>query len=156
MPVGRKPKPTALKLLQGNPGRRPINDSEPQPRIVDDLKLPIELDRYGKYAWRKYAPVIQGLGLFTEADVPMFMLFCDAYSQWRHSLDFISGLRNDVDDYQSIMRQVMVTREKARSEMRLLATEFGMSPSSRSRLSVAPQQSANPFEEFLNDGRNTG
>ncbi|MDD4511050.1 MAG: phage terminase small subunit P27 family, partial [Oscillospiraceae bacterium] len=23
---GRKPKPTALKVLEGNPGRRPLND----------------------------------------------------------------------------------------------------------------------------------
>jgi hypothetical protein len=28
---GRKPKPTALRLLEGNPGRRPIRGSEPRP-----------------------------------------------------------------------------------------------------------------------------
>ena len=28
---GRKPKPTALKLLEGNPGKRPLNDREPVP-----------------------------------------------------------------------------------------------------------------------------
>ena len=28
---GRKPKPTALKLLEGNPGKRPINEHEPVP-----------------------------------------------------------------------------------------------------------------------------
>ena len=26
---GRKPKPTVLKLLDGNPGKRPLNDREP-------------------------------------------------------------------------------------------------------------------------------
>ena len=28
---GRKPKPTALKLLEGNPGKRPLNEHEPIP-----------------------------------------------------------------------------------------------------------------------------
>ncbi len=28
---GRKPKPTRLKLIEGNPGRRPINGQEPKP-----------------------------------------------------------------------------------------------------------------------------
>ncbi len=27
---GRKPKPTAMKMLEGNPGRRPINGAEPK------------------------------------------------------------------------------------------------------------------------------
>ena len=28
---GRKPKPTALKVLEGNPGKRPLNENEPKP-----------------------------------------------------------------------------------------------------------------------------
>lgn len=31
---GRKPKPTHLKLLEGNPGHRPINGAEPKPSLV--------------------------------------------------------------------------------------------------------------------------
>ena len=29
--AGRKPKPTRLKIIQGNPGKRPLNKNEPQP-----------------------------------------------------------------------------------------------------------------------------
>ena len=28
---GRKPTPTAIKELEGNPGKRPLNDAEPKP-----------------------------------------------------------------------------------------------------------------------------
>ena len=28
---GRKPKPTAIKKLEGNPGKRKLNQNEPQP-----------------------------------------------------------------------------------------------------------------------------
>ena len=33
---GRKPTPTALKVLEGNPGKRKLNDNEPRP----DKKAP--------------------------------------------------------------------------------------------------------------------
>ncbi len=31
MGEGRKPIPTKLKILHGNPGKRPLNDKEPEP-----------------------------------------------------------------------------------------------------------------------------
>src|SRR5690242_16494956 len=38
--TGRKSKPTHLKMLQGNPGRRPLNKAEPTPS--DELPEPPE------------------------------------------------------------------------------------------------------------------
>jgi hypothetical protein len=32
---GPSPKPTSLKVLQGNPGKRKINKSEPKPHMAD-------------------------------------------------------------------------------------------------------------------------
>ena len=37
---GRKPKPTAMKELEGNPGKHPLNTSEPKP----NKKLPGDRD----------------------------------------------------------------------------------------------------------------
>jgi hypothetical protein len=30
---GRRPKPTRLKMLTGNPGKRPLNNDEPRPDV---------------------------------------------------------------------------------------------------------------------------
>ena len=38
---GRKPTPTNLKVLKGNPGRRPLNKDEPVP----DVRLPSQHGR---------------------------------------------------------------------------------------------------------------
>ena len=32
---GRKPKPTAMKELEGNPGKHPLNTSEPKPNKME-------------------------------------------------------------------------------------------------------------------------
>lgn len=32
--TGPKPKPTAIKILEGNPGKRPLNLNEPKPQRI--------------------------------------------------------------------------------------------------------------------------
>jgi hypothetical protein len=46
---GRKPIPTAVKELRGNPGHRPLGDCEPQPK-VGEPPMPSGLSRYAKQA----------------------------------------------------------------------------------------------------------
>ena len=149
---GRRPKPTNLKLLTGNPGGRPLNANEPQPAVVE-LPVPTGLDAFGRQAWKRNAPVLIKLGLLTEADADTLALYCDAYSQWRHGSRALRGLAPTDEGY----RTVAITVEKARDQMRLLATEFGMTPSSRSRLSVQKaDERVDPMEELLSGRRSTG
>lgn len=54
---GRKPKPTALKVLEGNPGKRQLNVVEPKPRNKAP-KCPAWLDAEAKKEWRRLANVI--------------------------------------------------------------------------------------------------
>ena len=60
-------KPTAIRLLTGNPGKGPINDADPQPLPVVNLTPPSWLDRYGKQAWKDHAPELDRMGLLTMA-----------------------------------------------------------------------------------------
>ena len=68
---GRKPKPTAVKKLQGNPGKRPLNKREPKPK--SDVKRPYGLgsglqDRF----WKEHAPELERIGILTGVDVAAF------------------------------------------------------------------------------------
>ena len=56
---GRKPKPTALKKLEGNPGKRPLNELEPMPQVTM-LRCPNWLEPEAKKEWRRLAPVLIG------------------------------------------------------------------------------------------------
>ena len=40
MKPGRKPKPTALKKIQGNPGKRKLNKTELIPNITSEVPVP--------------------------------------------------------------------------------------------------------------------
>ena len=65
---GRKPKPTALKLLEGNPGKRPINEHEPIPP-KGTVKCPTWLEPEAKKEWKRLAPSLEAMGVLTQADL---------------------------------------------------------------------------------------
>ena len=63
---GPMPKPTALKLIAGNPGKRALNLSDGvNPRI----EIPAPPKHLGKSAvkeWRRITPILEELGLVLE------------------------------------------------------------------------------------------
>ena len=68
---GRKPKPTALKLLEGNPGKRPLNANEPIPP-QGEVKCPSWLLPEAKKEWKRLAPAMESMGILTLADEKAF------------------------------------------------------------------------------------
>ena len=86
---GRKPTPTALKLLEGNPGKRKINDREPMP----DKKAPTcpkWLEPEAKKEWRRLSKKMELMGILTEVDMAAFAGYCQAYARWKEAEEFIT------------------------------------------------------------------
>ena len=54
---GRKPKPTALKVLEGNPGHRPLNKKEPMPKGKLP-RCPEWLEDDAKKEWKRLGKVL--------------------------------------------------------------------------------------------------
>jgi len=78
---GRKPKPTVLKALAGNPGKRAINRSEPAiPNGIPDC--PSFLDDEAKAEWFRVASILNQMGLLTRADRSALAAYCTCYSRW--------------------------------------------------------------------------
>ena len=79
---GPPPKPTHLKLIDGNPGKRPLNENEPKPApaAASASHPPYWLSARAKNFWRKYGPILKRIGLLTEADIPAFILLAEAFA----------------------------------------------------------------------------
>jgi P27 family predicted phage terminase small subunit len=80
---GRKPKPNALRVLEGKPGHRPLRP-EPKPRPVAP-KCPAWLLLEAKREWRRVAPELERLGLLTVVDGTPLAGYCQAYARWRQA-----------------------------------------------------------------------
>ena len=68
---GRKPKPTAVKQLEGNPGKRQLNANEPKP-VARAPSCPKWLEDDAKKEWRRLAKQMEQLGILTEVDMAAF------------------------------------------------------------------------------------
>ena len=82
MKVGRKPKPTALKRLHGNPGGRALPKGEPEPGGLSSVAPPSHLSRDARAEWRRLAPELIRLGLLTVNDLAAFAAYCSAWSDF--------------------------------------------------------------------------
>ena len=77
---GRKPKPTRLKLIEGNPGKRPINKRQPNPRL--NIPTCPALNPSAKAEWKRLARQMHVLGIITDLDRSALAAYCQAYGRW--------------------------------------------------------------------------
>jgi hypothetical protein len=75
--AGRKPKPTVLKLITGNPGRRPLNRREPKLR-PGIPSCPPHLSPEAKREWSRVIPLLAECRLVTEVDRAALAAYCQA------------------------------------------------------------------------------
>ena len=77
--AGRRPKPTHLKVVTGNPGKRKLNDKEPTP-AKEIPSPPAHLTDWGKVAWGRLTVLLDGMGVLTVADTLALERLCDIYA----------------------------------------------------------------------------
>ena len=153
--TGRKPKPTALKILEGNPGKRQLNNSEPTP-AKKAPKCPSWLDAEAKKEWRRLTKQLDDLGLLTTVDMAAFAGYCQAYARWKEAEEFISKHGTIVktpSGYWQQVPQVSIAQTYLKI-MNKLCEQFGLTPSARSRIvsDVGRQDPTDPMELILLSG----
>jgi P27 family predicted phage terminase small subunit len=132
---GRKPKPTAIKLLEGNPGKRALNHAEPKPRVV--LPRPPEhLSDDEKAKWKATVKELYPLGLITTIDKDALAMYCVIFVRWlkaekmvREKGEIIKTAAGNI-----IQNPYLSIANRALDQLNKLGAEFGMTPSSRSRV----------------------
>ena len=86
--AGRKPKPTALKKLEGNPGKRKMNTKEPVPgKGMPDC--PKWLLPEAKEEWKRLCQKLSDMGVLTEVDMAAFAAYCQSYARWKEAQQHI-------------------------------------------------------------------
>lgn len=138
--AGRKPKPTHLKVLTNNPGKRPLNKNEPEP----DIEIPSPPDFLSNDAlieWGKVTEQLYILGLLTRIDRSVISAYCQAYGRWAEAERLIgmTGLTYKSPKTGFMMQSpYLAVANKAMEQMCKYAAEFGMTPSARSRVQANP------------------
>ena len=136
--AGRKPKPTAVKKLEGNPGKRKLNTKEPNPgKGMPDC--PAWLLPEAKAEWIRLSEKLNQMGVLTEIDRSAFAAYCQSYARWKEAQQHIDEEGSTFETEKGYQQQtpwvgIANTNQKL---MLQAASEFGLTPSARSRIMAA-------------------
>lgn len=152
---GRKPKPTTLKLLDGNPGKRSLNDREPQPPSGEP-ELPPELDDEARAEWKRVITELRDMGLLYRADRAALTAYCVAWSRWRRAEAQVKKFGEIVKSPEKgfpMKSPYLTIADQSLETVRKFLVEFGLTPSSRSRIRLPPSlDGGDEFDRFLETG----
>lgn len=159
--AGRPPKPARLKLLHGNPGQRKVQrEPKPAPKVPG---MPTWLSAEAKAEWRRVVPQLDAVGTLAMVDRATLTTYCVAWATLvevnkhiqehgatvmvlEQTFETEEGITNI---YVSAKRNPSVqTQREMAGIIRSFAAEFGLTPASRSRISV-PARTDDDIAELL-------
>jgi len=154
-------KPTAMKMIQGT--NRPARANPAEPMLEASLPdMPAWLPDKAKTCWKELGQLLLGMRVITIADRKCLELLCDAYSEYRDCRKFITDngytyktVTASGDEMHRPYPQVAMVQNAWKRVLDGLR-EFGLSPSSRSKVSELAGGAVDPVEEFLRGAKQRG
>jgi P27 family predicted phage terminase small subunit len=148
--MARLHKPTALKELSGNPGKRPLNKAEPRP--LGEPTRPTALTPNAKKIWAKLV-VSMPEGVFTSADNYLLAAYCEAVAT--HQLATVHLSTGEYETEGSTGQKKLSPWFALQSDSaRLIVTigaKLGLDPTSRQNINTGPKEQAeNEFSGLIN------
>ena len=141
---GPQPKPTAMKMLEGNPGHQKLNDKEPTFDVPKKMPSPPTwLLKEAKKEWKKLAPTLIAMGVLTEMDLDAFGAMCQNYAYYVEVDKKITKMGKS-DEGVYFLQQAesgylsphpyLSLRAKYYDLWRKSLSDFGLTPATRSRI----------------------
>lgn len=152
---GRRPNPTSLKVLRGNPGQRKLNENEPLPPSGDVVK-PSTLSGAAGVVWDRLAPVCIAMGTLTSADLESFKRLCELQADLDKACEAKDapgfGMFTLSEDYNGAPKMGLHAAIKLEKELspviRPFYELFGLSPVARARISVPKAKAEEPVSKW--------
>ena len=152
---GPRPTPSAILKLRGTARGDRIRN-EPQP-VEGIPRCPSWLDTQAKGVWKQIVPQLKQMGVLARIDGNALTRYCQFFARWKKAEEFIAkhGEVYPLKDEQGKLKclvqvpQVAIAH-KLGAALTRLEQEFGMTPSSRSRIQVQPSETEHdPLSEFM-------
>jgi P27 family predicted phage terminase small subunit len=136
-------------MLTGNPGKRPLNGDEPKPE-ASAPECPPELSPLARKEWDRLAGELGALRMLTNLDRGALAAYCSAYALWAEANEALQKYGVMIKSPQGFPIQspyLSVANRQAEIMMRI-ASEFGFTPASRSRIATPPEKKPSLFDLF--------
>ena len=141
-----RPTPTAIKIATGNPGKRPINDSEPTPARGHPAR-PSHVKGEAKKEWDRITDELDQMGLLTTADRPALAMYCITWARWQEAEKEVARMGAIVAAPKTkvpMHNPYLAVANTAAAQCLKLLQEFGLTPAARTKVRVG--RSEEPIE----------
>lgn len=150
---GPMSKPTALKLIAGNPGKRSLNLADGVNPRIEIPTPPKHLSATARKEWKRITPILEELGLISGLDIAALTIYCESYAALvdlqtaRNAkvckrvdegmpyaeavLDVSIGVTPSGYQQQSVLVQLINSH---RDQVHRYLAHFGLSPAARARV----------------------
>lgn len=153
---GQRPKPARLKLLDGNPGKKPI-PNEPQPTPVEGgLEAPAELTPRAKAEWDRLIGDVYAQRVVTTWDRATMAAYCQSYADWIEAQLHVNADGPVIPAKRTgtpMANPYLIEARRSKLDMLRFASDLGLTPVSRARLGTAdaPPEAASDVPPELRD-----
>jgi P27 family predicted phage terminase small subunit len=145
--MGRKAIPTELKILRGNPGKRPLNEREPKP--TKGVPEPLAgLSVKAKQHFTKLVEQLTAVRVLTVVDGPALSALAQSIADYEEaSVMLVVKGKTAITERGEVRSPWAILQKQALDQMQRGFADFGLTPSARTRLEHLPVD--DPEEESL-------
>lgn len=142
------PLPTNLKVLRGTAQPCRMNSQEPKPDT--NVSMPGGLTKEEQQHWQQVAGHLQEAGVLTVMDVQALKLYCRIYAKWHES-------NEKLDEYGPVIKTkaghpalspYFKISQKYLDQLLTILREFGMTPSSRTKIHASSDKPDDDYEAW--------
>lgn len=146
----RQRKPTALKRLAGNPGKRPLPEHEARPDPAS-TRAPHGLPREALKYWRKLAPRLAQVGLLSELDTyaAADLVTCLARMKEAEAIIEEEGIVIPSDRGGLVRHPAVMVANGYRAAFQRYCAKFGLTPSDRAGLEVFIEEEPDVLDQLF-------
>lgn len=133
--MGTRPRPTAMRVLTGNPSKRPLPAHEPAPDALEEAVPPEVVEDTARAEWIRTIVVAIRCGMVTSTDRALAIAHCRLWSRWVAQM-------NRRDNGGAGKTLALLIR---------VDIELGLTPTARTKVqAVAPKvRKDNPLSKYL-------
>ncbi len=146
---GRKPKPSRIKLFEGNRGKRPVDSRVEMEPTPGEPPMPAWLSVGAQEKWAEVVPELLRLGVLTILDGAALACYCQSWAEYRAATRTLEkeGRTYKLKNGCRATHPMVAQQKQALKGVREFAALFGLEPSGRARLRITPPAGAADLTE---------
>ena len=153
---GPAPKPSSIRMLEGNAAKRPMPSNEPSP-LAGEPDMPLHLDREARREWKRLVPILLSMRVLTVADGVALANLCQAYSMLVRAHQAMqqaakaggSGLLMKTPSGYVQQSPLIGIINSQVEIINRISREFGLTPASRTRVATMNDSEGDALENKL-------